>query len=418
MKLLVFAHTPPPHHGQSQMVEWLLAAWGGDRRRQAGQPQTQPASNHGAIECFHVNARLSRDLDDIGRRPWAKVPLLLKFCMEALWCRVRYGVANFYYVPAPPQRGALYRDWLVLVLCRPFFKRLIFHWHAAGLGAWLQTEARPWERWISRRLLGKADLSIVQSRANDPDLDFLNPRAIAAIPYGLPDPAATLAGEIERRRKDRLTQRQQVLTERASNAGATDGLLTFRILFLALCTRSKGLFIALDAVAELNRRWTQEGRPARCKLVVAGKFAQAEERAEFDRRAAQPDLQLPTSGGGTEPAVEYAGFASGAAKERLFLEADVFCFPTYYEAESFGLVLVEAMAYGLPIVTTRWRCLPELFPKDYPGLVDPRSAAPTADALAAALATESGLANRQWYLDHYQWDRFVSAVTTACLKTV
>jgi len=24
MKLVLFAHVPPPHHGQSQMVQWLV----------------------------------------------------------------------------------------------------------------------------------------------------------------------------------------------------------------------------------------------------------------------------------------------------------------------------------------------------------------------------------------------------------
>jgi hypothetical protein len=30
MKLLVFAHTPPPHHGQSYMVKLMLDGFGGD----------------------------------------------------------------------------------------------------------------------------------------------------------------------------------------------------------------------------------------------------------------------------------------------------------------------------------------------------------------------------------------------------
>ena len=39
MKLLVFAHTPPPHHGQSYMVELMLKNFGGDRRgAKAGPP--------------------------------------------------------------------------------------------------------------------------------------------------------------------------------------------------------------------------------------------------------------------------------------------------------------------------------------------------------------------------------------------
>ncbi len=30
------------------------------------------------------------------------------------------------------------------------------------------------------------------------------------------------------------------------------------------------------------------------------------------------------------------------------------------------------MAYGLPIVTTRWRSIPEMLPENYPGLIDPQ----------------------------------------------
>ena len=60
-------------------------------------------------------------------------------------------------------------------------------------------------------------------------------------------------------------------------------------------------------------------------------------------------------------------------KRQLFLDADCFCFPSYYQAESFGIVLVEAMAFGLPIITARWRTIPELLPNGYAGLVDPRS---------------------------------------------
>ena len=35
--------------------------------------------------------------------------------------------------------------------------------------------------------------------------------------------------------------------------------------------------------------------------------------------------------------------------------ADIFCFPTHYSAESFGNVLLEAMMFELPVVSTAWR---------------------------------------------------------------
>ena len=43
MKLLVFAHTPPPHHGQSYMVQLMLEGFGGDARRK----NSHPPSAHG-----------------------------------------------------------------------------------------------------------------------------------------------------------------------------------------------------------------------------------------------------------------------------------------------------------------------------------------------------------------------------------
>ncbi len=43
--------------------------------------------------------------------------------------------------------------------------------------------------------------------------------------------------------------------------------------------------------------------------------------------------------------------------------------------------LIEAMAFGLPILTTRWRSIPELFSAGYKGLVAIRSP----DQIAASI---------------------------------
>ena len=84
MKLLVFAHTPPPHHGQSYMVQLMLAGFGGDCRRK----KTPSPSPHG-IECYHVNARFSRGLSDVGEFQGTKIFLIFWFCLQAIWVRFR-----------------------------------------------------------------------------------------------------------------------------------------------------------------------------------------------------------------------------------------------------------------------------------------------------------------------------------------
>src|SRR6266487_594344 len=117
------------------MVELLLQAFGGDAR-EAARTKNPPAKAE-LIECYHVDCRLSDGLADIGKVRWEKLWRMFRYCLQAISCRWRFGVKNFFYIPAPPMRAAIYRDWLVLALCRPFFRRRIFYWQAAGLGDWL-----------------------------------------------------------------------------------------------------------------------------------------------------------------------------------------------------------------------------------------------------------------------------------------
>jgi hypothetical protein len=103
--------------------------------------------------------------------------------------RFRHGCDTLYYVLAPPEkRGALYRDWVLMLLCRPFFRRTVLHWRAPGLGEWLATRACGVERWATRFLLGHCDLALVLADALRADAETLQARHIAVVPNGIPDP--------------------------------------------------------------------------------------------------------------------------------------------------------------------------------------------------------------------------------------
>jgi glycosyltransferase involved in cell wall biosynthesis len=447
MKLLVFAHTPPPHHGQSYMVQLMLAGFGGDHRaaRCALHPSPAPPPDGQAagpapgaalgIECYHVNARLSQKLEDIGDFRIGKFLLLLGYSAQAIWCRFRYGVTTLYYIPAPGKRSALYRDWLVMLLCRPFFKHIILHWHAAGLAKWLETVVQLRSRALTYRLMKQVDLSIVLSKFNQADAEKLFSRRIVVVNNGIPDPCPNFAEEVLPPRKARLAARRKLLSgAELTPADLQDGRdpRFFNVLYLAHCTREKGLFDTLDAVAVANRKLAQAHSPILLRLSVAGDFINASEREEFQRRVAQPDLRLPPacppvpgqarSTDSTAPpggcCVTYAGFVFGPAKQRILAESDCFCFPTYYYAESFGLVLVEAMAFGLPVITTRWRSIPELLPLDYPGFVDIRSPGQIAERLQALLSlAATGEDLRQIFLRSFTLEHHLEGLANAIRST-
>jgi glycosyltransferase involved in cell wall biosynthesis len=412
MKLLVFAHTPPPHHGQSYMVRLMLDGLGGDRQGEGAAATA--AENERGIACYHVNARLSDDLADVGTVRAGKLWALLRYCGRAVGLRFRHGVTHFYYVPTPPKRGSLYRDWLVMLLCRPWFRRIIFHWHAVGLGAWLDKHARPWERWLTRRLLGRADLALVLSEFNRADAEALRPRRVAVVANGIPDPCPDFAERLAPRRRERAAARQRLLAEsgpapdalpprgdEASSADANPAVA--RVLYLAHCTRDKGVFDALAGVERANAQLAERGAPLRLRLTVAGKFLDAAEERDFaPRRAAAEAAGW----------LRMAGFVSGAEKERLFAESDLFCFPTYFANEGQPVNLLEAMAYGLPVVSTRWRSIPELLPPDYPGLIEPRRPDQVAAALLALLP-EDGLRFRRTFLDRFTLERHLETLAAA-----
>jgi glycosyltransferase involved in cell wall biosynthesis len=68
-----------------------------------------------------------------------------------------------------------------------------------------------------------------------------------------------------------------------------------------------------------------------------------------DIHACEAELRRLVAAGGLESAVTFAGEVTDV--ERYLKAADAFVFPT--EREAFGIALVEAMACGLPVITTR-----------------------------------------------------------------
>ena len=410
-KLLVFAHTPPPHHGQSFMVQLMLEGFGGDVRW--GAPGKSPRK----IDCYHVNARVSNDMEDIGAIRWGKIFRLLGYCVEAIGCRLRYGVSTLYYVPAPGKRGALYRDWLVMALCRPFFKQLVLHWHAVGSGEWLDREGSGLERAMTRLLLSKPTLSIAVTSSTMDDALWFRSRNVEIVPNGIPDPCPRFRELVLPRLVARLAARRKLLNgetlSAADRAEAGGDPECFRIIYMARCTEAKGIFDALDGVALLNQRL--QGSPIQVRLEVAGEFINEKEQARFEQRCRQPDLrQQGNESGPAASLVSYHGFLSSAEKEAFLRRGDCFVFPSHWE--SFGLVLLEAMAYGLPIVAARCAGSSEVMPPGYPQMVDLRSPCEIASAIHGLFCVDSFEFLRGYFEGSFSAARYVTKLGAAIQK--
>lgn len=110
--------------------------------------------------------------------------------------------------------------------------------------------------------------------------------------------------------------------------------------------------------------------------------------------------------------VEFLGPRFGDEKWQIFRTSDIFCMPTYFSGEAMPLSIIEAMACGLPIVSTHWRAIPDLVTDGENGFLVPCQDANTlADRLSELLRDHQlrqrmGQAARQRFLDRHTIEQF------------
>lgn len=152
------------------------------------------------------------------------------------------------------------------------------------------------------------------------------------------------------------------------------------ILFVGRLERRKGLKYLLDAFARLADE--------SCELRIAGNGPDRQKLEDYAKK-----LSLHN--------VRFLGFVSETEKLRLLAEADVFCSPAIY-GESFGIVLLEAMAAGVPVVAANNPGYSSVMQgRGFISLVDPKDTEQFAKRLALMLYDKE-LADlwRTWALEY------------------
>ena len=98
---------------------------------------------------------------------------------------------------------------------------------------------------------------------------------------------------------------------------------------------------------------------------------------------------------GISKRIKFIGECDSSTLEQLYAGASIFVLPSYYEG--YGMVLAEALAYGLPIVSTTGGAIPETVPSGTGLLVAPGDYQALAHVLGRLLDGEAGSALRRRY---------------------
>jgi glycosyltransferase involved in cell wall biosynthesis len=217
------------------------------------------------------------------------------------------------YPTGGPQKVAMIRDLLLLPWIFLMSRRVVLHFHAAGIAEQLEAGSL-----IARRLRAvyrNAFAAIVMTDFGRRDPEAVGIERILVLPWRVADDF------------------DSALVDRGRNGRV-------RLLHLGHLCQDKGTPQLLEAFAKLRAK-----HPG-LELELVGECLPpfSEERLEkiIDHLGIRPHVRI-------------SGLLTGRAKAEAFGRADLFVFPTVAPYESFGLVLVEAMAWKLPIIASNWR---------------------------------------------------------------
>lgn len=323
------------------------------------------------IELFHAPMAFSTAISDVGGFRFGKILHLLLVIWKILHARLCEKTTILYFPPAGPNLVPFLRDCAILICTRWMFKKTVFHFHANGLSDFYRT--LPFLlKILYRAAYSHPDLSICITRLGTPDAIAMESNKIEVVPNGLPDEAPEF--------------------ERGPKGGDP-----VKILFLSTISNAKGAGILIDALEILNNR------RVRFESIFAGPFSSAIEEQILKDKSRELENRRQ---------IRWLGEVSGDKKKSVFMESDLFCFPTHYSSETFGLVLVEAMMFSLPVVSTLWRGIPEVVVDGETGYLVPVK---NAEALALKLEAliknpdlraSMGRAGRQRFKQNFTLQKF------------
>ncbi|HQO58266.1 MAG TPA: glycosyltransferase family 4 protein [Candidatus Omnitrophota bacterium] len=315
--ILFLVHLPPPWIGPAAVNEALLSSPG---------LQTE-------FSCEVLPVNTSSRMKEINRFSWRKAASAILLAAR-LVRRMREKRPALVYMTLTPTGIGFLKDLFLVFVVKAFRARLVYHLHGKGV----RSRQGVWWRLLYKNCFS-ATRVILLSESLYPDIQaYVSRSQVAVVPNGV-----ALACPVEEWEKLREERRRPHL---------------FTILFLGNLVRSKGIWTVMEAAFNLK----EKGLPFH--LCIAG--------GDFD--VSRKDLSLWAKEKGMMREVVFPGFLGGADKAAAFRSADIFVYPT--ENDTFPLVLLEAMQYGLPVVTTDEGAISDIVDVNQTGFVIPPGDAP------------------------------------------
>lgn len=357
-RILVIGQLPPPVHGSNVMTERFMNALG-----ECG------------YEACIVEKAFSKSMDEVGKASYRKVLMVPGLCR-----RVAAAADAFkpdlcvYFISVGLQ--SLLVDCLVLRLLKQRDIPYLLYFHGKGYRLYQAARFLP-VRGVVHTALRSACGGLVLGEALKEDVNHLIPdHRLLVLPNGIPEP-----------------EQHPVPALKAE---------TPLVVFLSNLIPAKGPLRFLQ-MAKLVHAEEPDVR-----FVLAGRHT---------TEAYLQELKTFIQQEGLAACVELPGPVYGVDKARLFTMMDVLVFPTSKEA--FGIVNIEAMQYGVPVISSPVGAIPEIIQDGVNGyIVAPDDIRLLADRVLTlvrnpALRKRMGDTGRIRFYRHYSLEAYTRHVQTS-----
>lgn len=354
--ILFIMHMPPPVHGAAMMGECI---------------HNSKIINT-KFECYYINPSVSNRIAEVGKLNIKKILLFFLLLYKIFKSIKKIKPDLCYYTPTSDGFG-IYRDALTIALIQKCNVKVVLHLHNKGVKNYSKHK---FAQFAYKRIFHNTKVILIAQELYKDIEQFTSKDNIYILPNGIP---LTI--------KD--SEYNKIITERKVYSEKN------RLLYLSNMMSEKGIWILLDACKDLHQR----GYKFECHYIGNwGDTTLDEFQNEIDSR-------------GLHNIVFCHGPKYGNDKKQYFTNSDIFIFPTFYHGETFGLVLLEAMEYGLPCITTPEGGIPSFVTSENGILVEQKNVQQLADAIETLINDKDkreymGSNGRQVFIKEYTIDKF------------
>jgi len=348
-KILIFVKVPPPVTGATLMNEYVA---------------NSKLLNDNYITKF-IKISYNDSLKQMGKWRFKKVVLILFYYKELVKSLVLFKPDLVYFQISPIGLGFM-RDFFFVLLIKLFNVKIVFHIHGKGI----KKAASNAFRKKLYRFAFRNTITICLSNSLTYDIDTVFNGKIFIVPNGI----AILN-----------INKYQVKTKSVVN-----------IIYLSNLIVSKGIVDFVKAIGVIKQKGIK------INAYINGKEGDltSQELREF------------LVSNNVNDVINYLGPRYGEDKNMILRNSDILVFPTYYENETFGLVNIEAMQFGMPVISTNEGAISEIIDDGETGfLVEKKSPKQIAEKLELLINNERlrikmGNAARKKFLEKYTIEIF------------